>query len=235
MKKIIILCFSFSFLLCQNIPFQIGEKLLFNASFSGLNAANASLEIIEKSKINNKNVYHIKFIAQSKGAINYLFPISDEIDLWLDEETLLPVRIHENINEGNYKRFRIVNFNHQNNYAIVNNDSIKIDHTTQSPYSLFYFFRIQNIMNYFHKDITLIQNGKIINLKLDINKNEKIVVPSGTYTCLTISPKRTDNKQFKNKAEMEIFFSNDENQYPVKIRLSLKVGSLILKLREIIN
>ncbi len=235
MKKKIILYFSFSFLFCQNIPFEIGEKLLFNASFSGLNAASASLEVIEKLKINNKNVYHIKFTAKSKGAINYLFPINDEVDLWLDEKTLLPVRIHENINEGNYRRLRKINFNHKNGYAIINNDSINIDHTTQSPYSLFYFFRMQNIMKFIHQDITLIQNGKIIKLKLDINKDEKIIVPAGTYTCLTISPKRKDDKQFKNKAEMDIFFSNDENQYPVKIRLSLKIGSLILKLREIIN
>jgi len=233
LRKIIIFYFFFTLAYCQNLP--IGEKLLFNASFTGINAANASLEVIQRTIIEKQNVYHIKFLAKSTGIINYVFPINDEINLWLDVETLLPVKIHENIEEGKFKKSQTIIFNHKKGYAIINNDSIKIDSTTQSPYSLFYFFRKQNIMDFKNKNITLIQNGKTINLKLDIKEKENITVPSGQYICSRISPKRKDNKQFKNKAEMDILLSNDIYKYPIKIWLNLKFGSLILELKKIIN
>ncbi len=235
MIKIIIFYFFFTLTFCQKSPIQIGEKLLFNASFTGINAANASLEVIQKTIIEKQTVYHIKYLANSTGIINYVFPINDEINLWLDAETLLPVKIHENIKEGKFNKSQTIIFNHKKGYAIINNDSIKIDKTTQSIYSLFYFFRKQNIMDFKNKNITLIQNGKTIILELDIKENENITVPAGQYTCTRISPKRKDKKQFKNKAEMDILLSNDIYKYPIKIWLNLKFGSLILELKKIIN
>ena len=53
--------------------------------------------------------------------------------------------------------------------------------------------------------------------------------------CTEVSPVRKDNKKFKNKAELAIMFSNDKDQYPVKIRIKLKFGYLVLELDQILN
>ena len=66
-------------------------------------------------------------------------------------------------------------------------------------------------------------------------KNEIVNVPAGKYTCTTVSPVREDNKKFKNKAELDIMFSESVQRHPVKIRLRLKYGYLILKLSQIVN
>ena len=42
-------------------------------------------------------------------------------------------------------------------------------------------------------------------------------------------------KKFKNKAELDIMFSNDIKKYPVMIRLKLKYGYLKLELDRVIN
>ena len=41
--------------------------------------------------------------------------------------------------------------------------------------------------------------------------------------------------QSKNKAELDVMFSNDLKKYPVKIRLKLKYGYLVLELDKIIS
>ena len=41
--------------------------------------------------------------------------------------------------------------------------------------------------------------------------------------------------KFKNKAELDIMFSNDNKKYPVMIRLKLKYGYLKLELDQVIN
>ena len=73
----------------------------------------------------------------------------------MDVKTFLPIKINEKISEGNFKRSANLIFNRKNNYAIIDNDTMKIEKHTQSPYSLFIFsesmtlkvLRIKNILN----------------------------------------------------------------------------------------
>ena len=214
---------------------NVGETLFYKASFRGIHAASASLEVIKKTIIEKDSVYYIQFKAKTRSAFNYIFPIDDRIDLWVDTKTFLPVKISEKIREGNFKRSTSLVFDRQSNYAIINNDTLEIEKYTQSPYSLFYFFRKHNIKNFKDKRISLIQNKKTVTLKLKVIEDQIINVPSGIYNCTTVLPMREDNKMFKNKAELAIMFSNDVRKYPVMIRLKLKYGYLKLELDRIIN
>jgi|TARA_B110000444_G_scaffold32465_1_gene27608 hypothetical protein len=53
--------------------------------------------------------------------------------------------------------------------------------------------------------------------------------------CTKVEPLRIENKKFKNEGNIQIYFSEDKNKYPVKIKLKLKYGSLVLKLERIIS
>ena len=235
MKKKYLFFITLSLVFGNSLPVSIGETLLYNASFRGIHAANASLEIIKKTVAGSDSVYHIRFTARSEGPINYIFPIDDEINLWLDIKTFLPINIHEEINEGRFKKSTKIHFNRKNNFALINNDTLRIEKNTQSPYSLFYFFRKNSIQDFKNREISLIQNNKTALLNLTVRENEVVSVPAGEFTCSIISPERKDNRKFKNKAELDVMFSNDLKKYPVKIRLKLKYGYLILELDKIIN
>ena len=217
------------------MPENVGETLFYRASFRGIHAANASLEVIKKTVIDRDSVYHIQFRAKTRSVFNYIFPIDDKIDLWIDVKTFLPVKISEKISEGNFERSTNLVFNRKSNYAIIDNDTLKIEEHTQTIYSLFYFFRKHNIENFKDKRISLIQNKKTVILKLKVKENQVINVPSGNYICTTVLPTRADNKKFKNKAELDIMFSNDIKKYPVMINLKLKYGYLKLELDRITN
>ena len=235
MTKLFLFLTSSLILLGKNDPLTIGETLLYKASFRGINAAEASLKVIEKTIIKNDSAYHVRFLAKSKGPIHHIFPIHDEINIWLDSKTFLPIKIHENISEGNYKKSREIYFNQKEGYAVVNDDTLNIDKITQSTFSLFYFFRKNSIEDFKGEIIPLIQNGKKIFLQLIIKENQKVIVPAGNFICTEISPIRKDNKKFKNRAELAIMFSNDKDQYPVKIRIKLKFGYLVLELDQVLS
>ena len=232
-KYLSYLCFSL--VLGNSLPLKVGETLLYNASFRGIHAASASLKTIKKEVIGIDSVYHIRFSAKSKGPIHYIFPIDDEINLWIDIKTFLPIKIHEKISEGKFKRSTTIHFNRTSNFALINNDTLQIEKNTQSPFSLFYFFRKADIQKFKNKEISLIQNNKTVLLDLIVRENEVVSVPAGKYNCSTISPERKNNKKFKNKAELDVMFSNDLKKYPVKIRLKLKYGYLVLELDKIIS
>jgi len=234
MNLLIVFFFSLS-LAFPSSSMKIGEKLKYSAYFGGVPAAEASLEIIGKEKLNGTSTYHVRFSARSKGIINYLFPINDKIDLWLTEDSLLTVKESLRIREGNYKKSQEMILNHSKNFVVLNSDTLTIPGNTHSPYALFYFFRIKEFSQV-ELDTLHTTNGKrITDLKVEIERDVKVNVPAGSFTCTKISPMKLDQKEFKNKSQMSMLFSNDENRYPVKIWLTMKYGSLVLELNKITN
>ena len=234
MNLLIVFFFSLS-LAFPSSSMKIGEKLKYSAYFGGVPAAEASLEIIGKEKLNGTSTYHVRFSAKSKGIINYLFPINDKIDLWLTEDSLLTVKESLRIREGNYKKSQEMILNHSKSFAVLNSDTLTIPGNTHSPYALFYFFRIKEFSQV-ELDTLHTTNGKrITDLKVEIERDVKVNVPAGSFTCTKISPMKLDEKEFKNRSQMSILFSNDEKRYPVKIWLTMKYGSLVLELNKITN
>ncbi len=222
-------------LFSENIPFQIGEILHYQASFAKVNAATAQLKVVGLDTIQNTPVYHVQFSAITKGVMNYVFPIKDQIDLWLDKKSLLPLRIHSNIREGEFRKQDDIFIPKNSNYLISNNDTININEPVHSPYSLFYYIRKSNFSINKKKFIYTIDSKKIRYLELQINDSISVNVPAGKFNCFEVTPVGLDNKKFKNNADMSMLFSQDSYRYPVKIWLNLKYGSLILELDKVTN
>jgi hypothetical protein len=235
LMKFILFLFLFSFVSGKDIPFEIGEILNYDASFSNIKAARGSLKVLDKETVNGVKTYHVQFTAYTKGITDYLFPIDDVIDLWLTEDSLITVRVKTDIHEGKYHKKSHLDLYHDSGYAIAGNDTIPMQSGTHSPYSLFYFFRNQDISIVNGETLKTIQGKTITPLKVNVEENIQISVPAGDFLCSRVTPERSDKKQFKNKASMFILFSNDDNRYPVKIWLKLKFGALVLELDEIIN
>ena len=234
MNLLIVFFFSLS-LAFSSSNMKIGEKLKYSAYFGGVPAAEASLEIIGKEKLNGTSTYHVRFSARSKGIINYLFPINDKIDLWLTEDSLLTVKESLQIREGNYKKSQEMILNHSKNFAVLNSDTLTIPGNTHSPYALFYFFRIKEFSQVELDTLHTTNGKKTTALKVEIERDVEIDVPAGSFNCTKITPMRLNDKKFKNRSQMSMLFSNDGNRYPVKIWLTMKYGSLVLELNKITN
>ena len=234
MKLVVTSFFSLS-LVFSSASLKIGEKLKYSAYFGGVPAADASLEVLGKEKLNGASAYHVRFTARSKGLIHYLFPINDMIDLWLDEDSLLTVKELLQIREGNYRKSQKTIFNHNKNFMILNSDTLVIPDNTHSPYALFYFFRNKNFNLAKLNTLNTISGKKTTALKVEIKEDVQVNVPAGNFTCTKITPTKLNEKKFKNRSQMSILFSDDENRYPVKIWLTMKYGSLVLELESITN
>ena len=228
----IILLGSSSILIGESTPFIVGETLNYSASFSGVKAGRGSLKIIKE----DGNSFHIQFHAKTNKLTSYFFPINDIIDIWIDKVELTPILIKENISEGSYKRKNTINFFQNKGKAIINNkDTISFNTSVHSPYSLFYFFRKFDILNYKNKTIKLFQKKNANTIKVNVENKVTLNTKLGEFTCTKVSPVRSDNKQFKNESSISIWFSEDTKKYPVQIWLKMKYGGLMLKLEEIIN
>ena len=214
-------------------PFQIGERLTYNVSYTGITAGQASLEVVNDTVVNNYHQLHIRFNARTTFPVSSIYTINDQVDTWLDSKYLYTKKLTKNIREGNYKNDSYTIIDYDQSIAITNGDTVIIDQFLRDSYSLFYFLRTIPLIIGETIDFTAF-DGKIITPFQVITKTkETINTMAGTFPCLVVKPFREGTTLLKNKGDMMIWFSDDKIRLPIQIRIKLKYGSMLLKLKDI--
>ena len=63
---------------------------------------------------------------------------------------------------------------------------------------------------------------------------EMIKTSFGKFNAIVVSPvSNNDSSIIRNNGDMKIWFTNDENRYPIKIELKINYGRLVLLLNDI--
>mgnify|MGYP003324501245 FL=1 len=214
-------------------PFQIGERLTYNVSFTGITAGQASLEVVNDTVVNNYHQLHIRFNARTTFPVSSIYTINDQVDTWLDSKYLYTKKLTKNIREGNYKNDSYTIIDYDQSIAITNGDTVIIDQFLRDSYSLFYFLRTIPLIIGETIDFTAFDGKKITPFQVITKTKETINTMAGTFSCLVVKPFRKGATLLKNKGDMMIWFSDDKIRLPIQIRIKLKYGSMLLKLKDI--
>ena len=214
-------------------PFQIGERLTYNVSYTGITAGQASLEVVNDTVVNNYHQLHIRFNARTTFPVSSIYTINDQVDTWLDSKYLYTKKLTKNIREGNYKNDSYTIIDYDQSIAITNGDTVIIDQFLRDSYSLFYFLRTIPLIIGEIIDFTAFDGKKITPFQVITKTKETINTMAGTFPCLVVKPFREGTTLLKNKGDMMIWFSDDKIRLPIQIRIKLKYGSMLLKLKDI--
>ncbi len=217
----------------QDFPFKVGEKLVYNVKFNIIPSGVASLEVLSRDSINGNGVYHARFTAKTNLTFDPLFKIRDQIDIWMDEQTLYTHQLIKTIREGKYRKKISTTIYYQDSLAVINSDSIKIHDVVRDPYSLFYYLRSIPLEIGEVLEFKTFENKNTTLFKLSVTGTENISTKAGTFSCIIVRPYRKGKTLLKNKGDMQIWFSNDERRLPVQIQIKMKFGSMLLKLKKI--
>ena len=208
------------------------EKLLYSASFGGVDIATATLKSKKIQNIDNQEILRIEFKAKSKPSLKYIFPINDKIIIDVDLNTWQPLKVEKKIREGSYKQNSLSTFDHKNNIFIYDKDSISYDGKIFNPYSLIYYFRTLDFSSEINYEIQVVDNKKVTSLKFFAEKKVETKTALGKFYANKIWPKKINGEPFKNAGKITMWIS-DEDKLPIIINLKMKFGSLNLELEEI--
>ena len=225
LKKIILLIFI-------NILFSKSEieEYIYDVEIKGIsmiagNVGNCSFKIKK-----NNNEYDMEIITKTTNFAKILYPYVDKIQLKINNYFSL-LSIEQKISNRDKK----LEINVDKEKKIIIRNGKKLDFyadTLFSPYSLIHFLRKQKIElnnQYVYK---IFDGRKIKNIMLQVSKIENIKVPYGTFECLNIKP-ITEKNTIKNNGVLELWYTNNNEKIPVKIKLETKIGTFIMKLKKI--
>jgi len=227
--KIISILLFFSFLSSENL---INRKLNYKMEFRGFDAGKAYLKI-EEDTLFNRNVLRLNSKLETNKFLDLFYKIRDDVTVYMDLEDFSLLKIINKIHEGFYKKNHSAIFDINSKNIITKKKVIKID-KAHSPLSIIYSLR-QELLNMHDIYKYHVYNlGKIKKIDMKVIDQEMIKTSFGKFNAIVVSPVlNNDSSIIKHNGDMKIWFTNDENRYPIKIELKINYGRLILILNDI--
>ncbi|MCZ4693401.1 DUF3108 domain-containing protein [Ancylomarina euxinus] len=206
------------------------EHLKYVIHYGFIRGGKASLKL-KSERYKGQDVHHLILSGHTTGLTNSLFGVKNTYESFVDRESLLPIKAIRDIKEGNYKRYNELIFDRENNkvYSKRSGEHDVVE-GVHDILSAFYFAR----MKLFNSDLVEGQDLKIDTyfsdepflLQFKFMGYETINSKIGKIKCYKFIPVVETGRAFKNKDDMHIWISADENKVPVRVQFDLFIGSL---------
>ena len=216
------------------VVFKSGEWLKYKMNYSGfLRAGTAILEVEEKD-FNGKKVFHSTGSGWTSGPVKWFFGVKDKYESYFDKDTVKPYVFKRKINEGGYKKHRIISFNYDSKKAYIQDFTLQKDtsvafYNVQDMLSSFYYLRNRDVKNMKKGEeiaIDMFMDSQVYPFKLRFLGRETLKTKFGTLKTMIFRPLVQSGRVFKAQESVTLWITDDANKIPVKLKADLAVGSL---------
>lgn len=219
----------------QNQPYLPGEKITYQIRYGMVGSGVVTLEL-KDGMYKGEKIWHAAMTGQTTGIADALYKVRDVYESYIDPETDLPVFSIRNIQEGRYRKYNEVGFDHRSasDSTLVFSD-LTGSHTGPKGLldivSCFYWFRKYHLAS--GKELVPGETYKMMTwfadelypIILKYKGKETIKIKGSKIECHRFHPVTEVGRVFKTEEDMAMWFTADENFLPVKIRFDIFVGS----------
>lgn len=231
---------SFSLLAQNELPFKQGEFLKYKVTYGIIHAGYATLKV-EKATIKNQEFLHAIGDGWTVGITDFFFPVKDRYESFFYPETLRPKRFIRKISEGSHTKDKEIIFDSDSLKATVFNHKknkqgvFSIHADVKDMLLSVYFFRSLDLSKYKTGEvitINLFYDEETYPLKLIVQERETVNTDFGKLKAVKIMPIVEEGRVFKANESLEMWFTDDQNKIPIKLRASILVGHIRMELQE---
>jgi Protein of unknown function (DUF3108) len=213
-------------------PFQVGERLTYQAKLNFINAGSATMSVEGIESVRGRAAYHTVFSV--KGHI-LLFHVDDHYESWFDTTDLVSLRHVQHIDETKYSTNKTYEFYPDRRVYQRNGQEFPSVAEPLDEGSFIYFMRSLPLVvgqtytfdRYYHPD----RNPVVIK----VDRREHIKVPAGEFDALVLQPRIKSKGLFSDNGQAEVWVSDDSLRTVLRLKSSLSFGTLYLELKQIEN
>lgn len=222
-----------------NTAFEPGEYLKYKVKYGLINGGYAEMRI-DFEQVGYDWYYHVKAIAKTSGVVSAFARVSDRYESYIELASGLPLQSIRDINENSYRRYNEVIFVRDENKVIsLKSGEHKVPEGILDILSAFYYARriifdeklskneIINLTTYF--------DDEIYTASIRYKKTEKVRTKFGKIMCMKFVTVLDSKSSFKSEEDLQVWFSDDGNFIPLKIRLKIGISTVKCDLSEYKN
>lgn len=153
----------------------------------------------------------------------------DRYESYIDTANMLPLKFIRDVNEGGYKIYNNVTFNHAAGTAVSTKGVYKISNCIQDVVSAMYYARNINFNMYKAKDkipFDMYLDDEVNHLYLRYMGKENIKTRFGKFRSIKIKPLLVKGTMFEGGEKMNVWVSDDANRLILRIESPITVGSI---------
>ncbi|HEX8190979.1 MAG TPA: DUF3108 domain-containing protein [Pyrinomonadaceae bacterium] len=208
-----------------DLPFKPGEQLNFNF-FLGPNAqpaGSASFLVRPRARYFNREGLLLTANLQTAGAVQALFPVSDQVNSYVDASTVLPFRTELTLAEGKRRARLVVSADQQSGSALFEDGTrVEVPFGTHDLLSVFYALR--------SFDLT---PGKRNSVSLLLNKRPRVLfitalragpVQLGSQNIPAVELALTTSDAAGDRLGLRLWVSTDKRRLPLRLTAVTPLG-----------
>jgi hypothetical protein len=232
-------CVNQAFGRTLELPFHAGEKITFKVTWSHILAGEATIELLPLTDLNGKDSCHILFTARTSDFVDVFYKVRDRIESYADPDlnhSLMYIKSHQAKTHKDSK----IDFDwvkKQAQYSRMGegkrSSPIPIMPGTFDPLSVFYAFRLKDLVEKTDISIPVTDGKRMVLGKANVIKREVVEVCGEKYDTLLVEPEFGEIGGVFEKngdAKIQIWVTADNRHIPVRIKSKIKVGSFLAEL-----
>ena len=212
----------------ERLPFQVGERLTYDAKVNSINAGKAYLSIEGMETIRGAGTFHAVFDVRGRVLFK---KFANHYESWFDTTTLVTMR-HVQKTDDVDKRYE---FYPAKKVYIKNNDGIENPSVSMPLDEASFLFYLRTVPLEIGKTVTVERYYYALKnpIQISVVRRERIKVPAGEFNAFVLKPVIKSNGLFSPKSDAEVWLADDRAHTLLKLRSKLPLGTLYLELRSI--
>jgi hypothetical protein len=228
--------------------FGLGEKLEFEISYGFVTAGYTVMEIAPNFVVmNGRNCYDITVTVGSTPSFDWVYKFREYYKCYLDADGIFPWKFEQHLKEPTYEIDFVALFDHQN-MKVKTSQTIKgekkpdaehvIPQYVQDLISTFYLARTMNFSGSKKGDVVKVlsfNNDTTYNLGIRFLDREVAEVPAGDFRSFMVQPMIKEGAISSKADDIVVWISDDERKIPLRVQLSIIIGSVKAELKSYQN
>jgi hypothetical protein len=227
----------------SSLPFAPVETLTYNLTWSVF-AAGQLVATLGQASGGSGDPYEIRAVARSRGFVSLLYQVHDEFHSVFDPTNICSLRVSKSIQEGRRRKETQIVFDSQRKLAILDERDLTKPgdppkHTeTETPgcvtdlVTAFYYLRAQPMQVGQPILIRVNDGSQTSEVTGQVQAREEIQTPLGRRFAFRVEP-TVFGGLYKRKGRMQIWFSDDPQRLPLRIKAVISVGTIVGDLQSV--
>lgn len=211
--------------------FAEGETLDYTVTWMKLTGGTGRMTIAPYG--NEKDRYRITSVAKSSGSVGRLFKIRDEIETIVARSDFSTVRYSKRLDERGDKMNEVTVI--EDGVATRTRKKVRklpVPRPVLDPISVIYHVRRLDLTPGKTYEFTLYADLKLYTVHAKALRREVVITPAGTFNTILVEPEMKNAGQPREET-LHIWYSDDEQRLPVRIRSEVAFGSVTATLRSV--
>ncbi len=216
----------------KNKAFNAGESVTMKVFYSTLGmyiGAGEATFTTTLERFNGRPAYHCVGDGKSYSFFDKFFKVRDKYESYIDTATMLPIKFIRNVDEGGYKIYNNVTFNHKAGTAVTTNGVFKTTPCIQDAVSAVYYARNIEFEKYNVGDkipFDMFMDDEVYHLYLRYLGKETVKTKYGKFKAIKFKPLLIKGTIFEGGEKMTAWISDDPNHLLLRVESPISVGSI---------